>query len=97
VVVIIGGLLSGDPNDVPDDTLLPFDESELNYYVAIVSTAANSSHTLGNGVTTSINSVDYYDQPLSSNKKYTAFVRVYSAHVCYISAYITTTKYVLSL
>jgi len=84
VVVVIGNLTIN-TNDIPDEMLLPFDKAMdrgLNYYVAIVNTVANASHTLGNGMITSIDSVKYTDQPLRSNQKYRAFVRVYSAHVC---------------
>ena len=83
VVVVIGDL-SDDTTDIPDGNLLPYREAldnKLNYYVAIRGTVANISHTLGTGMTIG----GYYNQPLRSNQKYGVFVRVYSAHVRYIS------------
>lgn len=87
-VVVVKGDLSVDTTDIPDEDLLPYDTAMnrgLNYYVAIASTVANSSHTLGSDMkTTDTNGIEYSNKPLRGGQHYRAFVRIYSKHVCYI-------------
>ena len=92
MVVVIGDL-SDNTTDIPDEILLPYREAldnKLNYYVAIVGTVTNNNLTLGNGVTTSVDSVEYYyNQPLNHSQIYSYFIRVYfQCCVCYMILYV---------
>ncbi|XP_065904641.1 uncharacterized protein [Dysidea avara] len=81
VVVVIGDL-SDNTTDIPDGKLLPYREAldnKLNYYVAIVGTVTNNNLTLGNGMTTSVDTLEYYyyNRPLNHSQIYSYFIRVY--------------------
>lgn len=86
VVVVIGDLPStfSTPSAIPDQQLLPYDEAVkegYNYYVATGGQSINASHTLGTGERITLDSTEYHNNPLSSDQKYSYFVRAYSKHV----------------
>ena len=86
VVVVIGNLPEqfATPSDIPDNQLLPYDEAierGYNYYVATGGIMGNTNHTLGDGEEITLNSIEYHNQRLTAEQRYSYFVRIYSKYV----------------
>ena len=67
---------------VPDNTLGPYDENQISTYAAAAINVADyqRTFTIGDGRTSTLNSMQFVNSPLRANQAYVFFIRLYSSN-----------------
>ena len=82
IVVVPNGLTNMNTRtEVPDNTLGPYDENRLSTYAAAAINEADYQRTfiIGDGQTSTLNSMRFVNAPLRANQAYVFFIRLYSS------------------
>ena len=80
IVVVQGSNTSNTKTEIPDDHLLPGSQSKNSYYVAAAFMVKDFSNIflIGDGQSYTLNDKTFVNVPLSVDKEYSVFIRLYS-------------------
>ena len=80
IVVVRSSNTSNTKTEIPDSKLLPDSQSKNSYYVAaaIMVEDFNNIFLIGDGQSYTLNNKTFVNVPLSVDKEYSVFIRLYS-------------------
>ena len=80
IVVVQGSNTSNTKTEIPDNQLLPDSQSKNSYYVAAAFMVEDFSNIflIGDGQSCTLNDKTFVNVPLSVDKEYSVFIRLYS-------------------
>ena len=80
IVVVHGSNTFNTKTEIPDNKLLPDSQSKNSYYVAAAFMVEdfNSTFLIGDGQSYTLNDRTFTNVPLSVDKEYSVFIRLYS-------------------
>ena len=80
IVVVHNNYTSNTKTEIPDDQLLPDSQSKDSYYVAAAIMVEDFSNIflIGDGQSYTLNDKTFVNVPLSVDKEYSVFIRLYS-------------------
>lgn len=80
IVVVQGSNTSNTKTEIPDNQLLSDSQSKNSYYVAAAFMLEdfNNIFLIGDGQSYTLNDKTYMNAPLSADKEYSVFIRLYS-------------------